>query len=256
MVTIRLLGVPAIQQDGQPLRPPRGRKAWVLLGYLVLAERPPSRRRLAEMLFGDADDPLRALRWTLAELRRCVGDAVTFEGDPLICTIGADVVVDVYTLVGDQAHPAELLELDGELLEGLDLSSSPALNSWLVVERHRLSATREARLRQAAVAMLATGQPSDAVAFAAGAVASNPLEEGNHELLVRSLAMSGDRGAALREVAVADDLMQRKLGIPASAALRDAAANGSNSSMIAPPGGRAAAPASSKRVAPRLPPEQ
>ena len=241
MVTIRLLGVPAIQQDGQPLRPPRGRKAWVLLGYLLLAERPPSRRRLAEMLFGDADDPLRALRWTLAELRRCVGDAITFEGDPVICTIGADVVVDVHTLVADQADPVELLELEGELLEGLDLSNSPALDSWLVVERHRLSATREARLREATVALLATGQANNAVAFAAGAVASNPLEEGNHELLVRSLAMSGNRDAALREVAVADDILQRELGIRASAALRDAATNGSHSSMIAPLGGRAAA---------------
>ena len=50
--------------------PPRGRKAWALLGYLLLAERPPSRRHLAELLFADADDPLGALRWTLAELRR------------------------------------------------------------------------------------------------------------------------------------------------------------------------------------------
>jgi len=110
------------------------------------------------MLFGDADDPLRALRWTLAELRRCLSDAVTFEGDPLICTIGVDVAVDVHTLVADQADPAELLGLEGELLEGLDLSSSPTLDSWLVVERHRLSAIREARLREAAVALLATGQ--------------------------------------------------------------------------------------------------
>ena len=223
MVTIRLLGVPAIQRDEQPLRQPRGRKAWVLLGYLLLAERPPSRRRVAEMLFGDANDPLRALRWTLAELRRSLGDAITFEGDPLICTKGVDVAVDVHTLVADQADPAELLGLEGELLEGLDLSSSPTLDSWLVVERHRLSAIREARLREAAVALLATGQARDAVAFAAATVASNPLEEGNHELLVRSLAMSGNRDAALREVAVADDILQRELGIPASAALRDAA---------------------------------
>jgi len=53
--------------------------------------------------------------------------------------------------------------------------------------------------------------------------------------------MSGNRDAALREVAVADDILQRELGIPASAALRDAATNGSHSSMIAPLGGRAAA---------------
>jgi DNA-binding SARP family transcriptional activator len=64
--TIRLLGPPAMERDGRPVRSPRGRKAWALLAYLLLADRPPSRRHLAELLFADADDPLGALRWTLA----------------------------------------------------------------------------------------------------------------------------------------------------------------------------------------------
>jgi tetratricopeptide (TPR) repeat protein len=38
-------------------------------------------------------------------------------------------------------------------------------------------------------------------------VASNLLEEGNHELLVRSLAAAGDRAAALRQVAVCEDTL-------------------------------------------------
>ena len=66
MVRIRLLGPPAIERDGVPATPPRGRKAWALLAYLLLAERPPGRRHLAELLFDEADDPLGALRWTLA----------------------------------------------------------------------------------------------------------------------------------------------------------------------------------------------
>src|SRR5664279_3692011 len=55
MLTIRLLGAPGIERDGLPLRSPRGRKSWALLAYLLLAERPPNRRYLAEMLFSDAD---------------------------------------------------------------------------------------------------------------------------------------------------------------------------------------------------------
>ena len=70
---IRLLGPPAIQRDGAPAPPPRGRKAWAVLAYLALAERPVAARRLAELVFGDADDPLGALRWTLAQLRRALG---------------------------------------------------------------------------------------------------------------------------------------------------------------------------------------
>ncbi len=241
MVTIRLLGAPAILRDGQPVRPPRGRKAWALLGYVLLAKRPQGRRHLSEMLFGDADDPLRALRWTLAELRRCVGDVLVLDGDPLICTLGPDVIVDVHALTDNHRDPARLLELTGELLDGLDLSSQHVFDSWLIVERHRVAATLEARVRQAAVALLATGQAGGAVAYAARAVALNPLEEGNHELLVRALARSGDHAAALRQVAACADLMQRALGTQVSTALRDAANTGADSSMSAPLSGRAAA---------------
>jgi hypothetical protein len=82
MLVIRLLGRPEIERDGVVGLPPRGHKAWAVLAYLVLAERPVPRARLAGLVFADADDPLGALRWTLAQLRRALGaDALC--GDPL-----------------------------------------------------------------------------------------------------------------------------------------------------------------------------
>ncbi|HEV2825088.1 MAG TPA: BTAD domain-containing putative transcriptional regulator, partial [Actinomycetota bacterium] len=224
MVRIRLLGRPAIERDGAPAPSPRGRKAWALLAYLLLAERPPSRRHLAELLFGEADDPLGALRWTLAELRRALGEPGLFGGDPVATTLGDGISVDVHALTGEPADPRGLLDLDGELLDGVGVLASPTFESWLVVERHRLAATAEARLRQAALGLLAAGQAGAAVAYASRAVARNPLEEGNHELLVRSLAASGDRAAALRQVAVCEDTLRREVGVETSEALREAAA--------------------------------
>jgi len=241
MLTIRLLGPPAILRDGRPVRSPRGRKAWAVLSYVLLAQRPPSRRHLAELLFSDADDPLGALRWTLAELRRAFGLPDVLTGDPIARTLGDEVVVDVGLLTGEHADTTPLLHVGGELLEGMDLASNLEFESWLLVERHRVSAMIEAQLRQAAVALLATGRAGDAIAYASRAVARNPLEEGNHELLVRSLAMTGDRTAALRQIAVCEDILRRDLGIAASAALRDAATAGSDSPMVAALSGRAAA---------------
>src|SRR4029453_14541915 len=87
-LSIRLLGPPALERDGRSVAAPRGGKAWAVLAYLLLAERPPGRRQLAELLFGDADDPLGALRWTLAELRRALGQPGLFGGDPVATAVG------------------------------------------------------------------------------------------------------------------------------------------------------------------------
>ena len=96
--TIRLLGKPQIERDGAPISPPRGRKAWALLAYLLLSERPPTRNRLASLLFGEADDPLGALRWSLAELRRALDDPDALTGDPVSLGLPAGSAVDVVDL--------------------------------------------------------------------------------------------------------------------------------------------------------------
>ncbi len=240
VLTIRLLGKPAIERDGRAVRAPRGRKSWALLCYLLLAERAPSRRHLAELLFADADDPLGALRWTLAELRRALDATDRLRGDPVGADLGPDVAVDVRLLARDDAEPGPLLDLGGDLLDGVHVAS-PEFESWLLVARYRVAATVEARLRQAAVALLAVGRAGAALPYAAGAVARNPLDESNHELLVRCLAMAGDRAAALRQVAAAEDVLRRELGLEASAALRDAAGVGTGTATGLPMSGRAAA---------------
>jgi DNA-binding SARP family transcriptional activator len=242
-LSIRLLGPPALERDGRSVAAPRGRKAWAVLAYLLLAERPPGRRQLAELLFGDADDPLGALRWTLAELRRALGAPALFGGDPVATGLGPGLEVDVRALTEESDEPDNLpllLALGGELLEGLSVAASPAFESWLVVERHRVAGVVEARLRQVAMRLLAAGRAEEAVAYASRAVARNPLEEGNHELLVRSLAAAGDREAALKQVAVGEDTLRRELGVEPSAALRDAAATPVGSPTGPPVSGRAA----------------
>ncbi|HYX80735.1 MAG TPA: SARP family transcriptional regulator, partial [Actinomycetota bacterium] len=93
-LSIRLLGAPSISIDGaQP--PPRGKKVWGLLAYLVLSGRPTTREQLAGLLFADADDPLGALRWNLAEVRRLLGRSEILTGDPLVLELPPDAFVDI-----------------------------------------------------------------------------------------------------------------------------------------------------------------
>ena len=100
-LVIRLLGTPYVERNGERVTAPRGRKCWALLAYLLLRERPVSRLALAELLFPDADDPLRALRWTLVELRRALGGSEILQGDPLQLDLPAGTDVDVLELTGD-----------------------------------------------------------------------------------------------------------------------------------------------------------
>ncbi|BEP12237.1 hypothetical protein acdb102_05480 [Acidothermaceae bacterium B102] len=239
MLTIRLMGPPGLERDGQPVRPPRGQKSWALLGYLALGDRAPSRPRLAELLFADADDPLAALRWTLSELRRAVGPELSLLGDPVTLSLDADV--DLLRVTAANADPALLLQVSGELLEGVEVQGCPEFEAWLMGARHRVTGTLAARLRQHTMALMATGRAKDAVAYASRVVALDPLEEGNHELLVRALAQSGDTAAALRQVASCEDLFDSRLGLRPSPALAAAAASAPGTQSAPPLSGRAAA---------------
>src|SRR6266566_4937606 len=97
-LTIRLLGSPRIEQDGGPVAGPRGNEAWALLGYLLLSRRPPRRRKLAELLFSEADDPLGALRWSLAQLRQALRQPDALRGDPVDLALESSTEIDVQRL--------------------------------------------------------------------------------------------------------------------------------------------------------------
>lgn len=213
ITTIRLLGAPVILDGDVAVAPPRGRKAWALLAYLLLCERPVGRRELAELLFADAADPLGALRWNLAQLRRALGTAAVLEGDPVRLVLAANVAIDV----------RDSGSADGVLLEGMEFVASPAFDSWLLVTRRRYAGRSETVLRETALAELAAGRPERAVELATRLVALDPFAEGHHELLVRGLASGGDRAGALAQVAACRRLFRAELGCEPSPAVLQAA---------------------------------
>lgn len=223
-LAIHLLGAPSVEHDGRPVPRARGRKAWALLAYLVLADRPPSRRQLADLLFADADDPLGALRWNLAQLRRMLGERNPLSGDPVAITLSPVDLIDVGVLVrGAWRDALALPGLGRELLEGMDVGGSPAFDAWLVIQRRHLQAATEAVLREGVLATLSQGDPSAAAALAARLVEQNPLDEGYQELFVRALAAAGDRDAAVRQLRTAVELLEHELGVAPGPALLAAA---------------------------------
>lgn len=219
VVRVRLLGAPSIDIDGAPA--PRSRKAWALLAYLTLTERPPTRQRLAALLFPAADDPLGALRWSLADLRRSLRPHAEITGDPVRLTFAEGVTTDVATL--STTASASVVEVGGELLEGMAFDGCPGFETWLLVERRRLGAAYEAVLRESALSDLGAGRLDASVQTARRLVALNSLDENYQTLLVRCLAASGQREAALDQVARCVALFRRELGTDPSPAVRAAA---------------------------------
>ena len=224
-LSIHLLGPPRMERGGTAVDAPRGHKAWGLLVYVVCARVPPSRERLAALLFPEADDPLGTLRWTLSVLRRQLGEYAELGGDPLRLTLPPATFVDLDVLnKGSWMEAVALPSLGHELLEGLVFRSSPGFEMWLESERRHVAGTTSAVLHQAALALLGRGEAADAAHHASELVRLNPYEENAHVLLVRCLRAAGDSEAAARQVEACTELFRRELGIDPTPALHTAAA--------------------------------
>jgi DNA-binding SARP family transcriptional activator len=217
-LTVHLLGRPRIDVDGAPGYRYRSRKSWALLAFLLLSERAPTRSRLASLLFAEADDPLGALRWCLAEIRRALGPAAVLDGDPVRISLPHGATVDVDVLVrGHWSAAIQLPGLGSDLLDGIGIAHAEAFESWLLSERRRVAAASESILHEAAVGLLARGELDRARELAVRATVMSPLDENIQALLIRLYRLSGDDDAARRQYDAWSAVAERELGAPPGA---------------------------------------
>ena len=217
-LVVQLLGRPRTDVDGAPGYRLRSRKSWALLAFLLLGERPPTRSQLASLLFAEADDPLGALRWCLAEIRRALGSAVVLDGDPVTISLPVGTTVDVDVLVrGHWSTAVELPGLGHDLLDGLVILHADAFESWLLSERRRLAAATESILHEAALGHLARGDLDRARDLAVRAAVLSPLDENHQALLIRLYRLAGEDEAARRQYDAWAAVAERELGAPPGA---------------------------------------
>jgi DNA-binding SARP family transcriptional activator len=235
-IVIQLLGPPSITHPDGEGRQPRGRKSWGLLTHLLLHATPTARSHLASLLFTGADDPLGALRWYLADLRRILGPDAVLGGNPVTLRLPQGFRLDTDLGAGP------LAEIPAELLDGLDFTDHPPFDAWLTMERHRLRHAVETLVYEGGLAALADGDTATAIRLGARAVELDPLNADFHALLVRSLVAAGDRGAARTAAAHCGDVFGEQLGVGLPAEVQHA--------LAAPDtGGEAGLPATPTAVA-------
>lgn len=216
---IRLLGEPAILDAAGRRRPLRGFQAWAVLARVVLARQPVDRRRLAAELFPETADPMGALRWCLASLRKALDCADCMTGDPVEFNHGAGIEIDVLQLETEDFD----VEMTGPLLGNLEPRSSPEFATWLLVERARLAGLVESRIRQDTIRAISVEDNARAVRLAELGARQNPYDEGAHILLVKSLVLAGRYTAATDHAKATEAVFLEELGERPSAALRSAA---------------------------------
>jgi DNA-binding SARP family transcriptional activator len=214
---VRLLGPPRLEDPTGSHPSPRGQKSWALFARVALAERPVSRRELVDELFTEANDPLGALRWCLADLRRALHDSELFRGEFLSLS-RSKISVDVWELIEGTLSPDEI---GGSFLEGLSVRDCPGFDTWVMLTRGHLRARSLEELRREALALLGTGQTERSSAVAGRAATLEPLDEDAQELFLRSLVADGRPGLAALHLAACEATFARE-GLIISAALRAA----------------------------------
>jgi len=182
-----------VEIDGKPLPAPAGRRAWSLLAWLALHPGPQARGELAARFWPDVLDTsarasLRSAVWTL---RRDLGDAG-----------GAHVVAtrDHVELEGDVAVDArefDALVAEGELARAAELGDAPLLAGFEDEWALRARDAHRDHLIDVLERLAEDAEPKAALSYTRRQVALEPMGEEVHRRLMRRLAATGDRPAAL-----------------------------------------------------------
>jgi len=230
-LTIRTLGTAAIElrsgpHAGAPTATPaiqpvklETRTTEALLLYLSCQERAVSRELLAELIWPERNqEQARAnLRLALHRLRRQLEPFLLVTRQSVGLKPNAAIDVDAATFQNHLAAGQLALATGlyrGDFLDGFYLDDSPAYEQWALLERERLRTLALAAWQQTIEQQIADGQPQAAIASAQRLLQLDPLHEANHRQLLRLLAQSGQRGAALAQYEALRRLLHTELGAP------------------------------------------
>jgi DNA-binding SARP family transcriptional activator len=236
-LSLSLLGSFQMTLDGKPGTGLKSNKARALLAYLAVeADRPHRREVLAGLLWPDWPDrdALSNLRYTLSNLRRVIGD---HKADPPFLLITRDTLqfnttsdyrLDVTTLTElaevEQAHPSAVDQLQqavalyrGCFLEGFTVSDSPAFEEWMLFTRERLARQVSSALHYLAATYEQRGAYEQAHSYAWRQIELEPWNEAAHQQLMRVLALSGQRSAALAQYESCRRLLVEELDVEPAA---------------------------------------
>jgi predicted ATPase/DNA-binding SARP family transcriptional activator len=232
-LSLRLFGPFHATLDGELITAFKSDKARALLAYLVVeAERPHHRETVAGLLWPEwpERDARGRLRRVLSNLRLAIGDReatspfLQVSRQTIQFNTDSDAWVDVAAFTerlearGDLQQLIDQLEeavdlYRGDFLEGFSIPDSASFEEWALLNRERFC-----RLVMVALSRLVRyheqrGDHEGALRHAWRQVELEPWHEKGHQQVMRLLALSGQRGAALAQYEACRRLLTEELAV-------------------------------------------
>ncbi|MBN1248847.1 MAG: AAA family ATPase [Anaerolineae bacterium] len=257
-LSIRLFGGFAVTRDGEPVTGFDSNKVRALLAYLAVeADHAHRRDSLAALLWPDYPDSSARtnLRNALANLRTVIGDR---EAEPSFLWITRDTLqfntesnhwLDVAIVTQALAKADSLPTSDliaaadayiGDFLAGFTLDDAVGFDDWTATTREGLRRQVLDLLGIVADRLQTEGKPQRALTYAQRRVDLEPWLEAAQQQLIRLLAATGRRSAALRQYRDCVRVLEAELGAEPSAEVvalfEELRGGGSGASSRAAPG--------------------
>ena len=228
---IRLLGPFEVILDGEPVEGFESMKVRALLAYLATeTARPQQRDSLAGLLWPNwpQKSALSNLRYALSDLRKNIADR---EADPPFLLITrqtiqfnphADSWTDVSALDrGARQQDIEKLQnaIDlyrAEFLEGFTLDDSPEFEQWVLARRQHFHQQALQVLSGLAKRLEQESELDAALTYARRYLILEPWNETGHQQVMRLLALTGQRSAALAQFEDCRTTLRDELGVELS----------------------------------------
>jgi DNA-binding SARP family transcriptional activator len=247
-LSIQLLGPFEVRLEGEPATGFVSDKARALLAYLVVEEgRPHRREALAGLLWPDVPEDLArtSLRTALASVRQVIGDHAAappyldvtrqtvqfnWDSDARVDVLGFTHLLEAALpqRAGEPEDPssAEPLEeaialYQGSFLEGFYLADSVLFEEWALLVREQLQRQALTALHRLAAYYETSGEPLRALQHAWRAVDLDPWPGSSQRQLMRLLALTRRREAALAQYKTYCQLLAEELGVEPSEPTRE-----------------------------------
>ncbi|MBI4317997.1 MAG: DUF2791 family P-loop domain-containing protein [Chloroflexi bacterium] len=234
VLSLSLLGPFQATLDDQPIVGLTSNKARALLSYLAVeADRPHSREALATLLWPERPEhvALSDLRCSLHHLRQAIGDhradvpfllitrnTIQFNArrdyrldvTDFVDLLAAGRAVDQHAV--DRWRQAAALYRGG-FLEGFSAGDSTAFEDWMLFKREQHARQMLFVLNSLAAVHEQWGGYETAQSYVRRQIQLEPWHEEGHQQLMRLLALSGQRSAALAQYETCRRLLADELGV-------------------------------------------